>query len=549
MDQQMPPGWIPDSLNPRGYRNLNEVLQRTVADNRDKIAFTSFGLELSYAELDRLSDAFAVYLQQETNLQPGDRIAIQMPNLNQYPVSVFGALKAGLIVVNTNPLYTPRELKHQFVDSGAKALIVHKSMAHNVDKIIAETPLEHVFVTQVADLHSPMKRLLINSVIKYVKRMEPAYNLPQAVELRHAINSKLGQQPTAVELNSSDIAVLQYTGGTTGVSKGAMLTHANLISNCLQGVKLISGADDHWADKVVAPLPLYHIYAFTISMAVLELGGNNLLIANPRDINGFVKELKNHSISAFIGLNTLFVALCNHKDFAQVDFSRLKVTLSGGMALTFDAANTWREATGCKILEAYGLTETSPAVAMNPPLDIRIGTIGPPVAETEVKIIGTEGQTLGEGEPGELCVKGPQVMLGYWQRESATSTCFTDDGYFITGDVAIWEPDGYLKIVDRAKDMINVSGFNVYPNEVEDVVTSHPKVVECAAVGEPDKHSGELVKLYVVAKEEVSVKEIRDWCKERLTAYKVPKVVEFTDELPKSNVGKVLRRMLRKDAA
>jgi len=549
MDQQAAPGWIPESLNPRGYRNLNDVIRRIASDYREQTAFTSFGKELSYSELDSLSDAFAVYLQQETDLQPGDRIAIQLPNLLQYPVALFGAIKAGLIVVNTNPLYTPRELENQFNDSGAKALVVYKGVAHNVEKIIANTGIKHVFVTQIADLHSPLKRLLINSAVKYVKRMEPAFTLPGALELRQVIQQKAGQKPQQVDPGSEDIAVLQYTGGTTGISKGAMLTHANLVSNFLQGVKLISGADEYWADKVVAPLPLYHIYAFTITMAVLELGGNNLLVANPRDINGFVKELQKHSISAFIGLNTLFVALCNHKDFSAVDFSRLKVTLSGGMALTHDAANQWQRTTGCKVLEAYGLTETSPAVAMNPPTDIRVGTIGPPVAETEVKIIGTDGQALGEGEPGELCVKGPQVMLGYWQRSEATDKCFTEDGFFITGDVAMWEPDGYLRIVDRAKDMINVSGFNVYPNEVEDIVTSHPKVIECAAVGEPDPHSGEVVKLYVVSAEEVSVDEIRSWCKERLTAYKVPKIVEFVDELPKSNVGKVLRRMLRKDAA
>ncbi len=548
MDQRTTPGWIPESLNTRGYSNLLDVLRRTCQDNRDKVAFSSFGRELTYGELEQLSDAFAVYLQQDTDLQPGDRLAIQLPNLSQYPVALFGAMKAGLIVVNTNPLYTPRELEHQFNDAGATALVVHKSMAHNVDKIIANTAIKHVFVTQIADLHSPLKRVLINTAVKYLKRMEPAYQLPNAIEFREALLGKLGQTPTPVTLRSEDIAVLQYTGGTTGVSKGAMLSHANLISNCLQGVKLISGADHHWADTVVAPLPLYHIYAFTISMAVLELGGRNLLIANPRDINGFVKELAKHRISAFIGLNTLFVALCNNDTFKTLDFSQLKVTLSGGMALTLDAATTWQRITGCAVLEAYGLTETSPAVAMNPPGDIRIGTIGPPVAETEVKIIGTDGQALGEGEPGELCVRGPQVMLGYWQRAQATASSFTDDGFFITGDVAVWDPDGYLRIVDRAKDMINVSGFNVYPNEVEDVVTSHPQVVECAAVGEADPHSGEVVKLFVVSKGEVTAEEIRAWCKERLTPYKVPKIIEFADELPKSNVGKVLRRMLKSDA-
>ena len=497
MDQKVRGSWIPDSLNPNGYNTLTDVIQRIVSDYGSKTAFTSFGYAMSYAELGQLSDAFAVYLQQETDLQPGDRIAIQLPNLNQYPVVLFGALKAGLIIVNTNPLYTPRELEKQFNDSGAKALVVYKGVAHNVDKIIASTSIKYVFTTQIADLHRPLKRLLINSVVKYIRKMEPAYHLPQAIELRHALKQKTGQKPRAVPQNCSDIAVLQYTGGTTGVSKGAMLTHGNLISNFLQGVKLISDADKHWAEMVVAPLPLYHIYAFTITMAVLELGGNNLLIANPRDIPGFVKELQKHAVSAFIGLNTLFVAICNHKDSHLIDFSRLKVTLSGGMALTLAAAKAWEKLTGCQVLEAYGLTETSPAVAMNPPQNIRVGTIGPPVAETEVKIVGLDGESVGVGEPGELCVKGPQVMLGYWQKERATKSCFTDDGYFITGDVAIIEADGYLRIVDRAKDMINVSGFNVYPNEIEDVVTLHPAVVECAAIGVPDVHSGEIVKLFV----------------------------------------------------
>ncbi|MDO6564903.1 AMP-binding protein [Amphritea sp. 1_MG-2023] len=547
MDHTTRGDWIPDSLNPRGYQTLTDVIARTVNDYADKTAFTSFGYAMSYAELGRLSDAFAVYLQQETDLQPGERIAIQLPNINQYPVILFGALKAGLVIVNTNPLYTPRELENQFKDSGARALVVYTGVAHNVDKIIANTHLKYVFTTQIADLHSPLKRLLINSVAKYVKKLEPEYHLPQAIELRQILTQKAGQQPTIVTQQSHDIAVLQYTGGTTGVSKGAMLTHANLISNFLQGVKLISTADQHWAETVVSPLPLYHIYAFTLSMAVLELGGNNLLIANPRDIDGFVKALQQQAFSAFIGLNTLFVAICNHKDSRKIDFSQLKVTLSGGMALTLSAATTWQDMTGCEILEAYGLTETSPAVAMNPPDHIRVGTIGPPVAETQVKIIGLDGQAVATGEVGELCVKGPQVMLGYWHNEQATRSCFTDDGYFITGDVASMDADGYLRIVDRAKDMINVSGFNVYPNEIEDIVTLHPGVIECAAIGIPDDHSGEIVKLFVVAKDELSRDEIRDWCKERLTAYKVPKIVEFTDDLPKSNVGKVLRRCLRND--
>ncbi|MCV6610538.1 MAG: AMP-binding protein [Amphritea sp.] len=548
MDQRNPPGWIPEELNPHGYKNLNDVLARTARDYSEKPAFSSFGNAMSFADLDRLSDAFAVYLQQETDLQPGDRIAVQLPNLNQYPVVLFGAFKAGLVVVNTNPLYTPRELEHQFNDSGAKALVVYKGVADNVDKIIANTSIRYVFTTQIADLHPPVKRWLINSVVKYVKKMEPKFNLPQAVELRSALNSKTGQKPKPVEIQSHNLAVLQYTGGTTGVSKGAMLTHANLISNFLQAIKLISGAEKGWQETIMAPLPLYHIYSFTVSMVVLEAGGCSVLIANPRDLDGFVKEMKKHTTTAFVGLNTLFVALCNHKDIGSVDFSQLKLTLSGGMALTHDASETWKKTTGCEILEAYGLSETSPAVTANLPWDVRVGTIGKPLADTEVRVIGTDGQPVAEGETGELCVKGPQVMLGYWQREQATDSCFTDDGFFITGDMAVWEDDGYLRIVDRAKDMINVSGFNVYPNEIEDVVSSHPEVIECAAIGVPDQHSGEAVKVFVVTSTVIGSDEIRHWCKERLTPYKVPKQVEFTDELPKSNVGKVLRRMLRPEA-
>lgn len=548
MDQRNPPGWIPEALNPHGYKNLNDVLARTAREYSEKPAFSSFGNSMSFAELDRLSDAFAVYLQQETDLQPGDRIAVQLPNLNQYPVVLFGAFKAGLVVVNTNPLYTPRELEHQFNDSGAKALVVYKGVADNVDKIIANTSIRYVFTTQIADLHPPVKRWLINSVVKYVKKMEPKFNLPQAVELRSALNSKASQKPKPVEIQSHNLAVLQYTGGTTGVSKGAMLTHANLISNFLQAIKLISGAEKGWQETIMAPLPLYHIYSFTVSMVVLEAGGCSVLIANPRDLDGFVKEMKKHTTTAFVGLNTLFVALCNHKDIGSVDFSQLKLTLSGGMALTHDASETWKKTTGCEILEAYGLSETSPAVTANLPWDVRVGTIGKPLADTEVRVIGTDGQPVAEGETGELCVKGPQVMLGYWQREQATDSCFTDDGFFITGDMAVWEDDGYLRIVDRAKDMINVSGFNVYPNEIEDVVSSHPEVIECAAIGVPDQHSGEAVKVFVVTSTVIGSDEIRQWCKERLTPYKVPKQVEFTDELPKSNVGKVLRRMLRPEA-
>ncbi|MFC6671365.1 AMP-binding protein [Marinobacterium aestuariivivens] len=547
MDKDQPRGsMIPEALNRRGYNTILDLVARVCTDHADRPAFTSFGRTLSFGELDRLADAFAVYLQRNTDLEPGDRIAVQLPNIVQYPVVLFGALRAGLVVVNTNPLYTPREMEHQFRDSGAKALVIHKSMAHNAEKIIGNTEVRHVILTQIGDLHGCVKRTLLNAAIKYLKKMEPPFHLPEAVSLRDALESGLGQKPQPAPRTTSDIAVLQYTGGTTGIAKGAVLTHGNLVSNMLQGCKLISQAAPGWSDTTVAPLPLYHIYAFTLSLIVMENGGHTVLIPNPRDIPAFIRDLKGLRVSCFIGLNTLFVALCNREAFRELDFSNLKVTISGGMALTHDAADRWQEVTGCEIMEGYGLTETSPAVAINPPGGVRIGTIGLPLAETEIRIIDSDGADVEPGTPGELCVRGPQVMVGYWHLERDTALAFTDDGYFMTGDVAMQDEDGYLRIVDRAKDLIIVSGFNVYPNEVEDAVCSHPDVVECAAVGVPDTKSGEAIKLFVVSRnDQLGVEDIRQWCQEQLTRYKVPKVIEFTDELPKSNVGKVLRRKLR----
>jgi len=536
---------IPEDINPQGFQTIPDVLAYAVGHYADQPAFTSFGRTLSYTELDRLSAAFAVYLQQETDLQPGDRIAIQLPNLIQYPVVLYGAMRAGLVVVNTNPLYTASEMEHQFKDSGAKALIIHKSMAHKADKIIHNTDVKHLFVTQVGDLHGFVKRTLLNAAVKYLKKMEPKYHLPGAISLRTALLKYVGDVPVLVRRRPSDIAALQYTGGTTGVSKGAMLTHANLLSNMLQGQQRIKESGEGWQELVISPLPLYHIYAFTIAQAVLISGGHSVLIPNPRDIDGFVKELGQWKPSTFIGLNTLFVALCNKESFQALDFSSLKITISGGMALTHAAADVWKETTQCTIIEGYGLTETSPAVCMNEPASVQIGSIGCPMIHTDVRII-QDGEEQPVDAPGELCVKGPQVMRGYWQREAETRECFTPDGYFMTGDIAVRQADGYFRIVDRAKDMIIVSGFNVYPNEVEDVVSSHPEVIECAAVGVEDTASGEAVKLFVVAKTpDLTREEIRDWCKERLTRYKVPKYVEFADDLPKSNVGKILRRMLK----
>ncbi len=540
--------WIPETLNPNGYKTVLDVVARHCKLYADRPAFTSFGRTLTYGELDKLADAFAVYIQEETDLVPGDRLAIQLPNLIQYPIVLFGALRAGLVIVNTNPLYTPRELEHQFNDSGAKALVIHASMAHNAEKIIHRTQVKHIFVTQVGDLHGFIKRTLLNTAIKYIKKMEPDYNLPMEQSLRQALMSRLGQKPKPVDVATDDTAVLQYTGGTTGVSKGAILTHGNLVSNMLQGSELIGRGKLDWASTTIAPLPLYHIYAFTLSLIVMEEGGHSVLIANPRDIAGFIKELRRWQMTSFMGLNTLFVALCNQDDFKALDFSQLRVTISGGMALTHAAAVLWEKVTGCDIMEGYGLTETSPAVAINPPGQVMVGTIGWPLAETDVRIIDTTGHEAAIGKPGELCVKGPQVMRGYWQRERETQASFTDDGYLITGDVAVREEDGRLRIVDRAKDLIIVSGFNVYPNEIEDVVTSHEGVIECAAIGVKDERSGEVPKLFVVRKDqELTEKQIIHWCKEHLTNYKVPRSIVFVEDLPKSNVGKVLRRKLKDD--
>ncbi|HET8849937.1 MAG TPA: AMP-binding protein, partial [Marinobacter sp.] len=435
-------------------------------------------------------------------------------------------------------------------DSGAKALVVLANMASNAEKVLPHTGIEHVIVTEIADMHSPVKRMLMNAVVKHVKKMVPAYNLPGAHSLPSVLSAGARETFSPVDIKLDDLAVLQYTGGTTGVAKGAMLTHANLVANLTQVRPMMEDMVDEGKEVVIAPLPLYHIYSFTLNCGImLEAGAHNVLIPNPRDIPGFVKELQKHKFSAFIGLNTLFVALCNNEDFQGLDFSGLKLTASGGMALTSDTAKMWQRVTGCEISEGYGMTETSPVVTFNPRSAIQIGTIGLPIPNTVVKTIDDDGKETPVGEPGELCVKGPQVMRGYWQRPEDTQKSFTDDGFLKTGDVALIQEDGYIRIVDRKKDMIIVSGFNVYPNEIEDVVTSHPKVVECAAVGIPDAKSGEAVKVFVVAgKEGVSANELKEFCRERLTAYKVPKHFEFREELPKSNVGKILRRELRDEA-
>ncbi|PPK52698.1 AMP-binding protein [Marinobacter persicus] len=532
------------------YKSMVDVFEQATKKYGDKPAFSAVGATLTYRDLDIQSRNFAAWLQNHTDLKLGDRIAVQMPNVSQYPVIIYGAMRAGLIVVNTNPLYTKREMEHQFNDSGARALVVLANMADKAEKLVPNTGIEHVIVSEVADMHSPFKRTLMNAAVKYLKKMVPPFNIPGAHKLPAVLAAGAKEKFTPVEIKPDDLAVLQYTGGTTGVAKGAMLTHANLMANVIQVRPMLEDQIIDGQEVIIAPLPLYHIYSFTLNCGImLEAGAHNILIPNPRDIPGFVKELKKHKFSAFMGLNTLFVALCNNEDFQDLDFSALKLTASGGMALTSDTAKTWQRVTGCEITEGYGLTETSPVVTFNPHSAVQIGTIGLPIPSTFVKTIDDEGNETPIGEPGELCVKGPQVMRGYWQRPDDTRKSFTEDGYFRTGDVALIQEDGYLRIVDRKKDMIIVSGFNVYPNEVEDVIISHPNVVECAAVGVPDDKSGEVVKAYVVAnKEGVSANELKEFCRERLTAYKVPKHFEFRDELPKTNVGKILRRELRDEA-
>ncbi|MEE4912388.1 long-chain-fatty-acid--CoA ligase FadD1 [Pseudomonas alliivorans] len=542
-----PSGISPD-IDPDEYPNVQAVLKQSCQRFADKPAFSNLGKTITYGELYELSGAFAAWIQQHTDLVPGDRIAVQLPNVLQYPVAVFGAIRAGLIVVNTNPLYTAREMEHQFNDSGAKALICLANMAHLAEKVVPRTQVKHVIVTEVADLLPPLKRLLVNSVIKYVKKMVPAYHLPDAVRFNDVLKKGHGRPVTEVSPDRGDVAVLQYTGGTTGVAKGAMLTHRNLIANMLQCRALMASNLNEGNEILITPLPLYHIYAFTFHcMAMMLIGNHNVLISNPRDLPAMVKELSKWKFSGFVGLNTLFVALCNNEAFRNLDFSALKVTLSGGMALQLAAAERWKQVTNCPICEGYGMTETSPVATVNPIQKIQMGTIGIPVPSTLCRVIDDAGNELAFGETGELCVKGPQVMKGYWQRQEATDEMIDADGWLKTGDIAIIQPDGYLRIVDRKKDMILISGFNVYPNELEDVLVTLPGVLQCAAIGIPDEKSGEAIKVFVVAKPGVTLTkdQVMEHMRANLTGYKVPRSVEFRDALPTTNVGKILRRELR----
>ncbi len=528
------------------FPNLVGMFDHCVSEYAANPAVSCLGHTLSYADLDRLSAQFASYLQQHSGLQAGDRIAIQMPNILQYPVVLFGALRAGMIVVNTNPLYSERELKHQLNDSGAKAIVVLANIAETAAAVVADSGVETVIVTEVGDLHPPLKRTLINAALKYVKKAVPPFKFKKSISLRKALAKGSSQQYQKAAPDQEALALLQYTGGTTGVSKGAMISHRNLMANVLQSREnfssygLVSGAE-----TFIAPLPLYHIYSFMLTFVVMLQGNHSVLIPNPRELDSVIKEMKRYQWTGMSGINTLFVQLCKHPEFAGLDFSKLKVTLSGGMALTAGAAKTWKEMTGTEVFEGYGLTETSPVVSINPGGANQVGTIGLPLPGTEVRLVDDEGNDVGIGERGELCIRGPQVMMGYWQRPDETEKTIKD-GWLYTGDVAVVQEDGYLKIVDRKKDMILVSGFNVYPNEIEDVLSSHPNIAECAAIGVPDEKSGEAVKIFVAPKQgEIDEKELKDFLRERLTGYKMPRYIEVRDELPKTNVGKVLRRTLR----
>ncbi|MGS2716693.1 AMP-binding protein [Eionea flava] len=529
------------------YLSIVDMFNEACERYHDHIAFSCLGQTLSYGELDQLSKQFAVYLQHHTTLAPGDRLAIQLPNTLQYPVVLFGALRAGVVIVNTNPLYTGTELQHQLNDSGAKVLVVLANVAKAIEEVIDQTDVQHVIVTEVGDLHAFPKRQLINSVIKYIKKQVPECHFASEISFRKALSLGKRDVFSAVSVSPSDIAFLQYTGGTTGVAKGAMLTHDNLLSNKAQVLNHWEGVLIPTQEIFVAPLPLYHIYGFTLHcMALMSIGCHSVLVPNPRDLNSLIKVFSTAKLTGMVGLNTLFVALLNHPQFTSLDFTSLKLTTSGGMALAEDTAVRWKKVTGTNVLEGYGLTETSPVISANTPDNFQLGTIGLPLPNTECKVIDETGDTIHSGEPGELCVRGPQVMLGYWNQPEATASVLSD-GWFSTGDIAIIQGDGFIRIVDRKKDMIIVSGFNVYPNEVENVLLSHKDIIEAAVIAIPDTETGEAVKAFLVlaAGTHLDDQSIKAFCKESLTPYKVPRHFEFRDELPKSPVGKILRRELR----
>ncbi len=543
------PEGVPYEVDVKRYNNLCEVFEESCKKYREKPALSNLGATLTYHEYDRLTGQFASFLQHELKMKKGDRIAIQMPNLLQYNIALYGAFRAGLVVVNTNPLYTAREMEHQFKDSGAKAIVILANFAHMLQEVLPNTDIQHVIITEVGDLLPFPKSLVVNSVLKYVKKAVPSFQIPKAIKFTKAL--ELGRKKPFQEVRAKyeDIAFLQYTGGTTGISKGAMLSHGNVLSNMLQIAAWMKPALTEGQEIAVCALPLYHIFSLTVNaMTFMLYGARVILITNPRDMTGFIKELKSNPFTIFSGVNTLFNGLMNQPDFNSIDFSKVKVSVAGGMALQTAVAEKWMKTTNSLLIEGYGLTETSPVATVNP-LSMkgnRVGTIGLPVPNTVLKLLDDNGNEVAAGDQGEIAIKGPQVMQGYWQRPDETTKVMTPDGFFKTGDVGIIDSEGYFRIVDRKKDMILVSGFNVYPNEIEDVLANLNGVLESAAIGVPDDKSGEAVKVVIVKKDpSLTSEQVIAHCRQNLTNYKVPRYVEFRHELPKTNVGKILRRALR----
>jgi long-chain acyl-CoA synthetase len=544
------PAGTPHEVQLYEYNSINELFEDSCKKFADRVAFENMGAQLTFKQVDKLSRDFAAYLQ-SLGLKRGERIAIQMPNLLQFPIAFFGALRAGLIIVNTNPLYTPREMEHQFKDSGAVAIVIVANFASNLEKIIGNTKIRHVIITKLGDMLGGLKGTIVNFVVKNVKKMVPDYHLPQAVSFNKAVAKGSSLSYTKPEISIQDLAVLQYTGGTTGVSKGAQLSHANIIAhNSMIKYWFKPYMSPVGKDLIITAIPMYHIFALTVNgLLMYSAGVKNVMITNPRDIPGFVKELRKHKFTIITGVNTLFNGLLNNPDFKSLDFSSLKGAVAGAMAVQDVVATRWKEVTGTPLVEGYGLSETSPVLCCNP-LDgtHKQGTIGIPMPSTEVAIFDEAGKQLGQGEVGEICARGPQVMRGYWNSDNLN--VFFEGGWFRTGDIGVMDASGFFKIVDRKKDMIKVSGFNVFPNEVENVVAGHPKVLEVAAIGVPDPKSGEVIKIFVVKKDQsLTEDELLKYCHANLTNYKVPKRIEFKNELPKTNVGKILRRALKEQDA
>jgi long-chain acyl-CoA synthetase len=549
------PKGVPAEIDVNQFSSLKDILEKSCKRFADRPAFSNMGVSMSYAELDRQTRDFGAFLQSLPGMKKGERVAIMMPNCLQYPVALFGTLRAGMTVVNVNPLYTPRELEHQLKDSGAKTIVIIENFAHTLQEVIAKTGVEHVVTTQLADLFPVPKRWIVNYVVKNVKKMVPHWRIDGAIDFRQAMRRGAAAQLADVPVTHDDLAFLQYTGGTTGVAKGAMLTHRNMVANLQQVHAWVGTALEEGKEVVVTALPLYHIFCLTANcLTFMKIGGENLLITNPRDLPEFVKTLKSGRATAMTGVNTLFNGLLNTPGFGALDFGRMKFAIGGGTAVQRAVAERWKEVTRTKLIEGYGLTESSPVACANPLDGEYNGTIGLPLPSTEARIVADDGRILpvfdGKGEmekfTGEICIRGPQVMKGYWHKPEETEQVITPDGFLKTGDVGHMDQQGYVTISDRKKDMILVSGFNVYPNEIEGVVAGHPGVLECAVVGVPDDKSGEAVKLVVVKKDAaLTTDEVLKFCREHMTGYKVPRVIEFRAELPKTPVGKVLRRELR----